>query len=126
MGHRERRCHLLDVPSSDNHTVKPWFDGKLDFIPPVSDFSPQGFPLVGGRLDIVDGHDVAVLVYARRKHFINLFVWPYREKEANFASSGSHQGYNWLRWRSDDVEFCLVSDASAADLLQLEDLVRQQ
>jgi anti-sigma factor RsiW len=116
---------LTDVLSTDQHTVKPWFDGKLDFIPPVSDFSQQGFPLVGGRLDIIDGHNVASLVYSRQKHIINLFAWPYREKEANFTGSGSHQGYNWLRWQSRDMEFCLVSDASTADLHQLKDLIRQ-
>jgi anti-sigma factor RsiW len=117
--------HLTDVFSTDQHTVKPWFDGKLDFIPPVSDFSPQGFLLVGGRLDIIDGHDVAVLVYARRKHFINFFAWPYRERESSFSDSGSQQGYNWLIWRSGGMEFCLVSDASDADLRQLKDLIRQ-
>jgi anti-sigma factor RsiW len=115
--------HLTDVLSTDQHTVKPWFDGKLDFIPPVSDFSQQGFPLMGGRLDIIDGHNVAALVYSRRKHIINLFVWPYREKKANFAGSGSHQGYNVLRWQSGDMEFCLVSDASATDLRELKDLI---
>lgn len=117
--------HLTDVLSTDQHTVKPWFDGKLDFIPPVSDFSQQGFPLVGGRLDIVDGHRAAALVYARRKHLISLFVWPYAEKEANLPESGSQQGYNWLRWHSGDMEFCLISDTSAADLRQLKDLSRQ-
>lgn len=117
--------HLTDVLSTDQHTVKPWFDGKLDFIPPVSDFSQQGFPLVGGRLDIIDGQNVAALVYSRRKHFINVFVWPYREKESNLASSGSHQGYYWLRWQSGDMEFCLVSDASATDLSELKDLIHE-
>jgi len=115
--------HLTDVLSTDQHTVKPWFDGKLDFIPPVSDFSQQGFPLVGGRLDIIDGHSVASLVYSRRKHIINLFAWPYRGKEA--TGSGSHQGYNWLRWQSGDMEFCLVSDVSTADLRQLKELISQ-
>jgi anti-sigma factor RsiW len=117
--------HLTDVLSTDQHTVKPWFDGKLDFIPPVSDFSQQGFPLVGGRLDIIDGHDVAALVYSRRKHLINVFVWPYSEKEPNLVNSGSRQGYNWLQWRSGDTKFCLVSDASLQDLRELQKIIRQ-
>jgi len=115
--------HLMDVESTDQHTVKPWFDGKLDFIPPVSDYAAQGFPLVGGRLDVVDGHDVAALVYARRKHFINVFVWPNREKESIADSSGSRQGYNWVAWQSRDMQFCLVSDAALSDLRELRDLI---
>jgi anti-sigma factor RsiW len=115
--------HLMDVQSTDQHTVKPWFDGKLDFIPPVSDYAAQGFPLVGGRLDVVDGHNVAALVYARRKHYINLFVWPNREKESISDSAGSRQGYNWVRWQSGDMQFYLVSDAAPADLLELKDLI---
>jgi anti-sigma factor RsiW len=117
--------HLTDVLSTDQHTVKPWFDGKLDFIPPVSNFAQQGFPLVGGRLDIIDGHNVAVLVYGRRKHLINMFVWPYRGKEPTLLNSGSRQGYNWLQWQSGDMKFCLVSDAAATDLRELKDLVHQ-
>jgi anti-sigma factor RsiW len=115
--------HLTDILSTDQHTVKPWFDGKLDFIPPVSDFSQQGFPLVGGRLDVIDGRNVAVLVYSRRKHFINLFVWPYHERGENLADSGSHQGYNWLRWRSGEMQSFLISDASQADLHELKELI---
>jgi anti-sigma factor RsiW len=115
--------HLTDVLSSDQHTVKPWFDGKLEFIPPVSDFSQQGFPLIGGRLDIIDGHSVATLVYGRRKHFINLFVWPYGEKDINPSGSGSHDGFNWLAWRSGEMQFCLISDASVTDLRELSELL---
>jgi anti-sigma factor RsiW len=117
--------HLTDVLSTDQHTVKPWFDGKLDFIPPVSDFSQQGFPLVGGRLDIIDGHDVAALVYSRHKHFINVFVWPYGGKESSLVNSGSRQGYNWLQWQSGEMKFCLVSDASLEDLRELQRIIRQ-
>jgi anti-sigma factor RsiW len=118
--------HLTDVLSTSEHTVKPWFDGKLDFIPPVSDFSAQGFPLVGGRMDVIDGHDVAVLVYSRDKHVINVFVWPYREKETTVANSGSHGGYNWVRWQSGEMELCLISDASPTDISELRDLIRQE
>jgi anti-sigma factor RsiW len=117
--------HLTDVLSTDQHTVKPWFDGKVDFIPPVSDFSKRGFPLVGGRLDIVDNHNVAALVYTCSKHFINLFVWHYRETGTHVAVSGSHQGYNWLTWQSGEIRFCLISDASDTDLRELKDLIRQ-
>jgi anti-sigma factor RsiW len=117
--------HLTDVQSTDQHTVKPWFDGKLDFIPPVSDYSEQGFPLVGGRLDVADGHAVAALVYSRRKHFVDLFIWPARESEKLSDNSGSRQGYNWMTWRSGDMQFCLVSDAAATDLRDLKDLMHR-
>ena len=118
--------HLTDVQSTDQHTVKPWFDGKLDFIPPVSDYSQQGFPLLGGRLDIVDGHSAAALIYARRKHIINLFVWPDRGTPPIAGGSGSRQGYNWSRWASGDMQFCLVSDVSAADLGELKELIQRK
>ena len=115
--------HLTDVLSTDQHTVKPWFDGKLDFIPPVADYTGQGFPLVGGRLDVVDGHNVAAVVYSRRKHVVNLFVWPSQGKENARQASGSRQGYNWILWRSGDMWLCLVSDAGLGDLHALQDLV---
>ena len=115
--------HLVDVESTDQHTVKPWFDGKLDFIPPVGDYSEQGFPLVGGRLDVVDGHSIAALVYARRKHFINLFVWPSEKLAVVSQGTGSRAGYNWISWRSGDMDLCLISDASTNDLQQLKELI---
>ena len=115
--------HLTDVQSTDQHTVKPWFDGKLDFIPPVGDFSAQGFPLLGGRLDVIEGRNVAALVYGRRKHLINLFVWP-EGKEPAVSGEGSRQGYNWLSWRAGDMQFCLVSDVSLTDLRELQQLVQ--
>ena len=115
--------HLTDVQSTDQHTVKPWFDGKLEFIPPVSDFSQQGFPLIGGRLDFVDDHNVAALVYGRRKHVINLFVWPAADSSVPLNGNGSRAGYNWLGWKTGDMQFCLVSDASSDDLHQLKALI---
>jgi anti-sigma factor RsiW len=111
------------VQSTDQHTVKPWFDGKLDFIPPVADYAAQGFPLVGGRLDVADGHNVAALVYARRKHFINVFVWPKRNKESTSDSSGSRQGYNWLAGQSGDMQIYLISDVAPSDLRELKSLI---
>jgi|SRR5579864_845344 len=115
--------HLTDVISTDQHTVKPWFDGKVDFIPPVTDYSDKGFVLTGGRLDVVDGHKVAVLVYGRAKHVVNLFVWPTRTAPAVSDSSGSREGYNWILWHSSDMTMCLVSDTAPASLAQLKDLI---
>jgi len=113
--------HLTDVVSTDQHTVKPWFDGKLDFSPPARDFTDQGFPLQGGRIDVVHGRSVAALVYARRKHFVNVFVWPTDEKDAA-PRSGSQQGYQWIDWRKGGMEFCAVSDAAPSALEQLQKL----
>ena len=115
--------HLTDVISTDQHTVKPWFDGKLDFIPPVNDFAAQGFPLIGGRLDVLNGRSVAAVVYGRRKHTINLFVWPVRQSEASPYGWGARDGYNWGMWQAGDMTFCLVSDVSQSDLRQLQQLI---
>jgi len=115
--------HLMDVESTDQHTVKPWFDGKLDFVPPVGDYSQEGFPLVGGRLDVVDGHSIAAMVYGRRKHFINLFAWPKDKRVIASDGSGSRDGYNWVSWTSGDMHLCLISDASSSDLQQLKELI---
>lgn len=114
--------HLVDVVSTDQHTVKPWFDGKLDFSPPVQDFADQGFSLQGGRIDVVHGRTVAALVYARRKHFVNVFIWPTNEKDTA-PSSGSRQGYQWTEWRKGGMEFCAVSDAAPSALEQLRSLL---
>jgi anti-sigma factor RsiW len=115
--------HLTDVQSTDQHTVKPWFDGRVDFVPPVADYTAQGFPLLGGRLDVVDGRTVAAVVYGRRKHLINLFAWPARSQRKLSDGSGSRQGYNWTMWRSEDMQLCLISDASIADLRELKNLI---
>jgi anti-sigma factor RsiW len=117
--------HLTDVVSTDQHTVEPWFDGKLDFIPPISDFSQQKFSLVGGRIDIIDGRNVAALVYSHREHLINVFVWPYGGKESSLVNSGSRQGYNWLQWQSGEMKFCLISDASLDELRELQKIIRR-
>ncbi len=116
--------HLEDVQSTDQHTVKPWFDGKLDFAPPVHDFVNEGFPLQGGRLDVVRGRTVAVLVYARRKHLVNVFVWPTTEPDSE-PLSGSHLGYHWIDWRKSGMEMCAVSDVSPDDLAELHHLLTQ-
>ncbi len=116
--------HLEDVQSTDQHTVKPWFDGKLDFAPPVHDFVSDGFPLQGGRLDVVHGRTVAVLVYARRKHLINVFVWPTPEPDSQ-PSSGSQLGYHWIDWRKAGMEMCAVSDITPDDLADLQHLLMQ-
>ena|ERR1700678_2694406 len=122
--------HLTDVVSTDQHTVKPWFDGKLDFSPPVHDFANDGFPLQGGRLDVVAGRTVAALVYGRRKHFVSVFIWPAGEtaekvETDNSPRTGSQQGYNWINWRENGMEFYAVTDAAPADLTELQRLLSQ-
>jgi anti-sigma factor (TIGR02949 family) len=114
--------HLTDVESTDQHTVKPWFDGRIDFAPPVRDFANDGFPLLGGRLDVAGGRTVAALVYARRKHVINLFVEK-TQPQSSLAGAGESQGYHWLAWQQNGFSFCAVSDVSPADLAQLQQLV---
>jgi len=108
--------HLTDVASSDQHTVKPWLDAKLDFAPSVVDLANDGFPLVGGRLDYLDNRPVAALVYQRRKHFINLFVWPAEAGAARPTMAMSHQGYQLLHWVDSDFNYWAVSDVNANDL----------
>ena len=115
-------AHLLDVPSSDQHTVKPWFDGKLKFSPPVQDFTTQGFPLMGGRLDYINGREVAALVYHRNKHIINLFIAPSESGRTEAVQSSAKDGYNVLHWARDGFEFWAVSDVSAGDLRAFADL----
>ena len=117
--------HLTDVASTDQHTVKPWFDGKLDFIPPVKDFTDEGFPLIGGRLDVLGERNVAAIVYGRRKHLINVFVWPTKEPDTPIHPPGSRQGFQWVHWRHQGMEFCAVSDTSAQDLHELAQLIIQ-
>jgi anti-sigma factor RsiW len=115
--------HLADVTSSDQHTVKPWFIGKLDFAPPVVDLGPQGFPLIGGRLDYLGGRAVAVLVYRRNRHPINLYIWPGADMSATPHATQS-QGYHLVRWSDGGMNFSAVSDVADSDLAQFAQAVR--
>lgn len=107
--------HLLDVVSTNQHTVKPWFDGRLDFAPPVKDLAAQGFPLVGGRLDYLQGRSVAVLVYSHGKHVIELFVWP-ASARAGVPARAGRDGYNIVHWEANAMSFSAVSDLEPSGL----------
>jgi anti-sigma factor RsiW len=109
--------HLMDVVSTDQHTVKPWFEGKLDFSPRVKDLAGEGFPLIGGRLDAIDGHSVAALVYKRRLHVINLYQWP-SEGGAEAQASSREHGFTVIRWRADGMRYAAISDVNEGDLKQ--------
>jgi anti-sigma factor RsiW len=109
--------HLTDVQSTDRHTVKPWFNGKLDFSPPTDDFSAQGFPLIGGRLDSVSGHTVAVLVYQRRQHLINVFIWPsVGAPDSLGGPAAERQGYNLMHWTQAGFNYWVASDLNSGEL----------
>jgi Predicted transmembrane transcriptional regulator (anti-sigma factor) len=117
--------HLVDIASSDQHTVKPWFDGKIDFAPDVHDFATNGFPLVGGRLDYLGGKTVVALVYQRNKHPINVFVTPASNSRDTAASATTLRGYNILSWTRHEMNYWAVSDLNQAELRQLVDLLAQ-
>jgi anti-sigma factor RsiW len=116
--------HITDVVTSDQHTVKPWFNGKLDFSPQVRDLSADGFELIGGRLDYVQEHSAASIVYQRRKHIINVFTWPSpggdREPQAS-----SQQGYNVIAWKQAGMQYSAVSDLNGQELGELVSLLRK-
>ncbi|HSS46769.1 MAG TPA: anti-sigma factor [Burkholderiales bacterium] len=117
--------HLSDVASSDQHTVKPWFNGKLDFSPTVIDLTTQGYVLVGGRLDYLNNRPVAVLVYRHRKHFINLFIWPEESREKSLVRTKTKQGYNLIHWKDSGMVFWAVSDLQENELMQFASLLQQ-
>ena len=118
--------HLTDVLSSDQHTVKPWFDGKIDFAPPVKDFASQEFLLYGGRLEYLNNRTVAALIYKRRLHYINLYIWPAEQASSSGETTIQRQGYNMVHWKSAGMNFWAISDLNAVELHEFARLVQQQ
>jgi anti-sigma factor RsiW len=116
--------HLTDVLSSEQHTVKPWFAGKLDFSPPVANLGGEGFELVGGRLDYAAGRPVAALVYRRGAHLVNLFVWPSASAADSAERVDGRHGYNLVHWTRAETSFWAISDLNATELRQFAELVR--
>jgi len=116
--------HLMDVVSTDQHTVKPWFNGRIDFAPAVSDFSAQGFPLTGGRLDSIEARSVAALVYQRRKHVVNVLIWPDETKTESAPRAEDENGFHLLHWRNGGMNYWMISDVDASDLRELAALLR--
>jgi anti-sigma factor RsiW len=117
--------HLLDIPSSNQHVVKPWFSGQVDFAPLVKDLTEQGFALSGGRLDYLDDHNAAALVYKRREHVINLFLWPAKKDGDTAPRSLSRQGYHLVHWTSGGFNYWAVSDLNEKELQEFVQLVRE-
>ena len=115
--------HLSDVVSSDQHTVKPWFNGKLDFSPPVHDFAGRGYPLLGGRLDYLNGRPVAALVYGRRQHLINVFLWPAAGRSGGEAPL-LRQGYHLLHWTTPEYAYWVASDLGLSELTDFTRLLQ--
>ncbi|QVL31718.1 anti-sigma factor [Telmatocola sphagniphila] len=113
--------HLTDMPSTDRHTVKPWFRGKLDFSPQVADLTPQGYSLAGGRLDYLTDRPVAALVYYRRFHVINLFTWPAGDENEKAVLGLARQGYNIRYWQRAGMSYWVISDLNEQEL---DDFVR--
>jgi len=115
--------HLVDVASSDQHTVKPWFDGKVDFAPDVRDLSTNGFPLAGGRLDYLDGKTVVALVYHRNKHPINVFVMPATQASDSSPALSTQRGYNIFHWTHRGMEYWAISDLNETELREFAALI---
>jgi anti-sigma factor RsiW len=115
---------LTDVVSTDRHTVKPWFQGRLDYAPPVFDLAGAGFPLMGGRIEHLRGNAVATLAYARNRHVIDVFVWPSAERSAPVRSQ--HKGFNVLHWADGSMQYWAVSDLERAEMERFAQLWREQ
>ena len=118
-------AHAVDVASSDRHTVKPWFAGRVDYSPPVHDLTAVGFPLVGGRLDIVDGRKVAVLVYRRNQHWVSLTLWPATSSDATQPAITRRDGFALAEWRHGGFEMRAVADLTPADMKSFTQAVDQ-
>jgi anti-sigma factor RsiW len=116
--------HLTDVVSSDLHTVKPWFNGRLDYSPPVYDFAGRGYPLLGGRLEYVGDRKVAALVYGRRKHIINVLLWPADAGMAQGPTTETRHGYHLLHWNGSDFTYWVVSDLGTTELQEFAGLLK--
>ena len=116
--------HLIDVASTNQHTVKPWFNGRVDLSPAVPNLDTAGFPLLGGRLDYVEGRAVAVVVYGRRQHVINVYSWPAGTAGARSVEAFDERGYHLVEWRNGDVELWAISDVNRAELQQFVTLFR--
>jgi anti-sigma factor RsiW len=117
--------HLLDVASSDRHTVKPWFSGQLDFAPQVKDLAADGFPLSGGRLDYLDNHKAAAVVYRRNRHVINLFIWPAAGRPPSPPRAQTLQGFHLVDWTDADLTYWAVSDLNEEELREFVRLIRR-
>ena len=115
--------HLTDVATSDQHTVKPWLSARLDLSPVVKELAPEGYPLVGGRLDYVDGHRAAAIVYRRDKHVINLFAFVSDDQADAAPRQQAHDGFNVVRWRMGGLSYVAVSDVEATQLLRFVRLI---
>ena len=118
-------AHLVDIASSDQHTVKPWFAGKLDYSPQVVDLASSGYPLVGGRLDVLDHRNVSAIVYQRRKHFINLFIWP-AGAESLRGRLYSENGYHAFGWTKSGMNYLAVSELGEKELREFVEMIQNQ
>ena len=117
--------HLMDVASTDQHTVKPWFAGKLDYSPQVVDLGPAGYPLIGGRLDVLDHRNVAAIIYQRRKHYINLFIWP-SDTGSLHDRLYNQNGYHVLGWTKSGMNYLAVSELGEKELREFVQMIQDQ